>query len=103
MRPPRNLRRHNIIGSIALGLMVLPAGLYFLNTADVNCDNRPMKRGDICQEWDKGRTVTYTYEQRRAYWQRMGWLGTVGGVVAFGAAGWFTVRGRGQTSTAQAR
>ncbi|MGC9668756.1 hypothetical protein ACNTMW_19635 [Planosporangium sp. 12N6] len=102
MRAPKDKTKHNIVGAIILGLILLPAGVYFLNRTDVTCGTgQSMRPGDICEETRKGRTTSYTYEERQAYWQRMGWFGTGAGVVALGAGGWLIVRRR-RTQAAEA-
>ncbi|HEX6501288.1 MAG TPA: hypothetical protein VF054_19985 [Micromonosporaceae bacterium] len=101
MASPKNRTKQNIIGSIIIGIILIPVGIFFLNTTDIQCGTgQTMHQGDICEATRKGVTTTYTYEERKAYYARMGLFGLAGGVAAFAAAGWFIVRSRRETAAA---
>lgn len=102
MRIKKGSPRQNIIGSILLGLVFIPLGVFYLNRTDVECGTgQVMVVGDVCDASRLGRvTQSFTYEERKAYWVRIGWLAVGGGVVALGAAGWFIAAERRRKAAA---
>ena len=56
----------NKYGMVALGVIVLGLGFYFMGQTEPTCGGQTMTPGSVCDTTRKGKTTTTTYEEEKA-------------------------------------
>jgi hypothetical protein len=69
-------------------LLVAAAVFVLFFSTEVSCGGEQMSPGDVCESTRYGVTTTYTFEERRAYWARIGWIGGAAGLAFAGYGVW---------------